>query len=97
MTEGEILQLGRLARIRLNEEEVHSFNTEIEAILSYVGQINSLVAPSAVEKKAGAVHNVLREDEVTNTPGMYTKVLLAEMPDTKGEFLRVQKILGTTD
>lgn len=97
MTKDEVLHLSRLARIRIDDDEVEQFTTEIEAILEYVSQLNDLVTPAALEKSVGAVHNVFREDEITNTPGEYTDAIMAEAPATKGRFLEVKKILKTDD
>jgi Asp-tRNA(Asn)/Glu-tRNA(Gln) amidotransferase C subunit len=37
--------------------------------------------------------NIFRQDEVTNEPDQYTKDILAEMPQTKGRYMAVKKIL----
>lgn len=94
MTKEEILHLGELARIRLTDDEVQKLQGDITNILEYVGVVNDVVTDAALEKKVGVVHNVFREDEITNEPGAYTQVLLAEMPETKGKFLKVKKILN---
>ena len=94
MTKEEILHLGELARIRLSEEKVEKLQGEITNILEYVGVVDDVVTDAALEKKVGVVHNVFREDEITNEPGAYTDVLLAEMPETQGTFLKVKKILN---
>lgn len=97
MKKADILQLGSLARIRLEDSEVASFGTDIQSILAYVSKIDELVTPTDMQKKVGPVYNIFRADVVTNQPGMYSEVLLAQMPDTKGDFLRVKKILNQTD
>lgn len=94
MTKEELLHLGELARIRLTDEEVAGLQTETAAILEYVGKINEVVKDGALEKKVGPVFNVFREDEVTIEPGTYTEALLAEMPETEKNMLKVKKILN---
>lgn len=94
MTKEEILHLGELARIRLSDEKVEKLQEEITNILEYVGVVDDVVTDAALEKKVGVVHNVFREDEITNEPGSYTDALLAEMPETQGKFLKVKKILN---
>ena len=94
MTKEEILHLGELARIKLSDDEVEKLQGDITNILEYVSVVDDVVTDAALEKKVGAVHNVFREDEVTNDPGSYTDALLAEMPETKGRFLKVKKILN---
>lgn len=94
MTKEEILHLGTLARIKLDEEEVEKLQGDITSILEYVGVVNDEVTDAALEKKVGSVYNVFREDEITNEPGAYTDDLLASMPETKDRFLKVKKILN---
>ena len=97
MTKEEIVQLSTLARITLTEDEVETLQGEISSILEYVSQIDAVVDTGAVEKKVGPVHNVFREDEVTNKPEEHTETLMAEMPKTQGRFLKVPKILQNDD
>lgn len=94
MTKDEILHLGELARIKLGDEEVEKLQGEITNILEYVSAVDEAVTDAALQKKVGVVHNVFREDEVTNEPGSFTDDLLASMPETKGRFLKVKKILN---
>jgi len=93
MTKEEILHLGQLARIRINEQEVEGLQKDISAILEYVGTINDVVDEGKLEKVPGPVYNVFREDTVTNEPGSYTKELLDEMPARHGDYLEVKKII----
>lgn len=93
MTKEEILHLGTLSRVSLSDEEVAKFNPEIDAILEYVGQVSEIVSDIG-EKTAGVVHNVFREDEVTNEPGAYTSDIVAAFPDKQDNFLKVKKILN---
>ena len=95
MTKEDVLELGEMARIKLTDEEVEKFTTEIDSILGYVSAINDIVADyGALTKKVGPVHNVFREDEVTNTPGEYTEAITAAFPDKEGPYLKVKKILN---
>lgn len=94
MTKEEILHLGTLARIRLTDTEVETLQDEIERILGYVSSVNEIVAEQGITKKVGAVHNVMREDAITNPPHTYDDALLAEMPARDGRYLKVKKILN---
>lgn len=94
MTKEEILHLGTLSRVRLNTTEVDKLHTEIEDILEYVSKINSIVADAALTKEVGPVHNVFREDEITNEPGSFTGDLVAAFPESDGQYLKVKKILN---
>ncbi len=95
MTREEVQHLAALARIELTEAELEKFTTELSAVLSYVGKVNDLVGDEALGTSAlGARHNVFREDVVTNTAGQYTADLLAEMPETDGQYMKVKKIIA---
>lgn len=94
MTKEEILHLGALSRIHLSEDEVLKFNTEIDAILDYVGAVDRIAADASSDHKVGSLHNVFREDEITNEPGSYTADITAEFPAKEGAHLKVKKILN---
>ncbi|MEM9336362.1 MAG: Asp-tRNA(Asn)/Glu-tRNA(Gln) amidotransferase subunit GatC [Patescibacteria group bacterium] len=97
MTKEQILHLGNLARIKLSEEEVEQFNSEITAVLEYVSTVNDIAGDAALTKQVGARYNIFRQDEVTNEPGQFTEDLLREMPETDGRHLKVKKILNQDD
>lgn len=94
MTKEEIQTLGNLSRISLTEAEIERFQVEIDAILGYVGAINEIVADNSLTKTVGAVHNVFRDDVVTNESGQHTEVITKAFPETDGEYLKVKKILN---
>jgi aspartyl/glutamyl-tRNA(Asn/Gln) amidotransferase C subunit len=96
MTREEILALGRLARIRVSDAEADNLQKEIDAILGYVSTINDLVTDAGTMRTTPMV-NVFRADVVTNEPDQYTEALLAAMPERRGRFMQVKKILGGTD
>ncbi|MFT5036529.1 MAG: aspartyl-tRNA(Asn)/glutamyl-tRNA(Gln) amidotransferase subunit C [Candidatus Azotimanducaceae bacterium] len=94
MTKEEILHLGTLARIKLTDNEVVKLQEEITSILGYVSSIDAVVKDGALIKEVGPVHNVFREDVISNEPNEYTEAILNEMPDRDGQYLRVKKILN---
>lgn len=93
MTKEEILHLGRLSRIKMTDEEVVAFKAEIDPILEYVSAVNDLVDSGDLRKVPGAVHNVFRDDIVSNEPGFYTKDIVAAFPASRDGLLEVKKIL----
>lgn len=93
MTKEEILHLGKLSRIKMSDAEVESFKTEIDSILAYVGAVDRLVDSGDLRKVPGAVHNVFRDDVVTNEPNAFTKDIVAAFPKSRGGWLEVKKIL----
>jgi aspartyl-tRNA(Asn)/glutamyl-tRNA(Gln) amidotransferase subunit C len=93
MTAEEIKHLGTLSRLSLTEAEVATFSQEIDAILAYVGTVSAIAGDGALPKVVGKVHNPLRKDVVTNTPGAQTEVLLAAAPKRTGQYVEVMKII----
>ncbi len=95
MTKEETLHLAKLARIELSDAEIDKFTTEMSAILEYVSTVTDIVGDDTLTApQVGAKYNVFRKDEVTNEADEYTADLLAEMPQTQGRFMVVQKILN---
>ncbi len=97
MTKEEIRHLGNLARLALSETEVEAFAQELEAILGYVSKVSDIAGDGALPKVVGVTKNVMRSDEVTNTPGQYTDVLLESAPDRVGRLVKVKKILDQSE
>lgn len=96
MTKEEILHLGTLSRIALNEEEVATFGESITAILAYVSEIQS-IAGTNVGAELPTLRNVFRKDEVTNEPGSFTEDILNEAPCRHGAYIEVKKILSNDE
>ena len=55
--------VGILAKLELNEEEKEQAKKDMESMLDYVDKLNELDTPLS---HVFPVHNVFREDEVTN-------------------------------
>ena len=87
----ELKKLSKLARIEISEEEAERLTSEIDSILGYVGQIKDVVGN--IKKEVPKLHNVMREDVVTNTSRQYTDDILNDAPDREGDYIKVKKIL----
>jgi aspartyl-tRNA(Asn)/glutamyl-tRNA(Gln) amidotransferase subunit C len=95
ITTADIEKLASLARIKISEEGKESMTKDIESILEYVGQVKNIKQDSVSESKnVPLVHNVMREDVVTNVSGAHTEDLLSAAPHREGNYLKVKKILG---
>lgn len=98
MKKEEVAHLAKLARIKVTDEELKQLEAELSSIVSYVGAVSEIAADGDDNSpQVGAVHNVFRADEVTNTADEYTNDLLNEMPATDGRYMKVQKILKTEE
>jgi aspartyl-tRNA(Asn)/glutamyl-tRNA(Gln) amidotransferase subunit C len=96
ITKTDIEKLAELSRLHVTEEEKESLVTRLDAIISYVAQIEK-VGPSSTSGQAHSspalMKNVVREDANPHETGMYTEALLSEAPQREGDFLKVKKIL----
>ncbi|MEO8638159.1 MAG: Asp-tRNA(Asn)/Glu-tRNA(Gln) amidotransferase subunit GatC [Candidatus Taylorbacteria bacterium] len=93
ITGEDIDKLAALSRIELNSEEKSRFQKEIDSILSYVGEIKEVTSSVKKEKVVLGVHNVFREDSGPHQSGIFTEVILSNMPEREGQYLKVKKIL----
>lgn len=89
----DIEKLAKLARIKLTEEEKESFLKEIDPILGYVAQLKEVSSTVSGEKKAGEHRNIMREDSDPVSSGLNTDVIVANMPESQNNYLKVKKIM----
>jgi aspartyl-tRNA(Asn)/glutamyl-tRNA(Gln) amidotransferase subunit C len=89
----DIEKLAKLARIELTTEEKENLLKEVDPILGYVAQLKEVVSSVGETKKAGELRNVTREDVNPNETESNTKVLVADMPESQDNYLKVKKIL----
>jgi len=93
ITADDVRKVALLARLDLAEETVATYTTQLERILDYVGQLETVdtegVPPTT---RAVEVVNVMRADLVSPTP--VREELLELAPQRQGDFIRVPKILA---
>ena len=88
-----VKKLAILARIGLKEGEGEKLAQDIESILGYVSEVQS-VQGSELQPSAGELRNVMREDGPATPPGTHTEKLLASLPHREGRYVKVKKILN---
>ncbi len=88
----ELKKLAALARIEVSEEELPKFTKEFEAILAYVGQLETLDVPGEGEEKP-PLRNVMREDGEPHATEMYTERLVEQFPVREGNALVVKQVI----
>lgn len=88
-----VLDVAKLARIDLTDEEAKRYQTQMDEILNYVEQLNQIdvegIEPTA---HAAAVFDVVREDVATGTSIDREKVL-ANAPDTALDQIKMPKVI----
>ena len=87
-----VKRIGRLARIRIEEDEVAGYQNELNAILGFVEQLDE-VDVSGVEPMTSVTPMTLRrrEDEVTD--GGYAEKIVSNAPLSEDNFFMVPKVV----
>jgi aspartyl-tRNA(Asn)/glutamyl-tRNA(Gln) amidotransferase subunit C len=93
-TTEEVKKLAALARVTIGEEELEKFTGEFDAILAYVGQLESLELPADLKGEKPALRNVMRIDGEPTTPGVNTEKIVAQFPLREGNALEVKQIIS---
>jgi len=92
ITRAEVEHVSRLARLALTETELDALTGEMDAILDYVEQLNSLdtegIVPTA---HAVPMDNAFREDTVK--PGFTVEQALSNAPDASEHAFRVRRVI----
>lgn len=88
----DVEHLSGLSRLAISDSEKKLLQHDLEEILAYVSQVTK-VAAELGEPVAGELRNVMRDDENSHEPGIYTEDILAQAPAREGNRVFVKKIL----
>ncbi len=87
-----VRRIGRLARIRIEDEEVEGYRQEINAILGFVEQLDE-VDVTGVEPMTSVTPMSLRRRPDQVTDGGYPERIVANAPLTEDNFFMVPKVV----
>jgi aspartyl-tRNA(Asn)/glutamyl-tRNA(Gln) amidotransferase subunit C len=87
-----VKRIGRLARIRVEENEVEKYQGEINAILGFVEQLSE-VNVEGVEPMTSVTPMQLRRREDAVTDGGYPERIVKNAPLTEDNFFMVPKVI----
>jgi aspartyl-tRNA(Asn)/glutamyl-tRNA(Gln) amidotransferase subunit C len=87
-----VRRIAKLARIRLEEQEVAQLQAELNGILGWIEQLNE-VDVEGVEPLTGVAQMTLRMREDVVTDGGIADRVLANAPERKGAFFTVPKVV----
>lgn len=90
-TEFELDTLSKLARIDIAQGEKEKMLADMQAILGYISEINSV--EGELTRGEEDVFNVVREDIVTRETASNTKAILANAPKVKNGYVEVEQVL----
>jgi aspartyl-tRNA(Asn)/glutamyl-tRNA(Gln) amidotransferase subunit C len=86
----DIEKLAELSKIELSDVEKNTLLKDLDGILAYVKQIESVDVPDMKEEYTH--RNIWREDEIKN-PEFSKELITGQFPDAQDGFLKVKKIL----
>ena len=87
-----VRRIASLARIHVGDAEVATLQTELNAILGWIEQLNE-VDVEGVEPLTGAAQMALKMREDVVTDGGYVEKVLANAPERAGNFYAVPKVV----
>ena len=87
-----VRRIGRLARIRITEEEVAAFEGELNAILGFVEQLNA-VDVEGIEPMTSVTPMQLRRRDDVVSDGGYAEKIVANAPISEDDFFVVPKVV----
>ena len=93
ISSNEVNKVAQLARLELNESEIHKHATQLEKILEYIKQLEKINTDNIpCTTRAIEVINVLRKDEKQDYEN--SEELLELAPSRENKFFKVPKIIN---
>lgn len=93
MTNEEILHIARLARLRIDPEELPEYAAKLESVLEYVQKLQQLDTEGVPELPHGAgLSNVFRGDVVVPCDEDVRARIVAAFPHREGDLLKVPAV-----
>ncbi|WP_421760030.1 Asp-tRNA(Asn)/Glu-tRNA(Gln) amidotransferase subunit GatC [Devosia sp.] len=87
-----VKRIGRLARIRIEESEVETYQSELNTILGFVEQLSE-VDVTGIEPMTSVTPMVLRQREDKVADGGYPDKIVANAPLSQDNFFMVPKVV----
>ena len=87
-----VKRIGRLARIRIEDNEVAAYQSELNAILGFVEQLAEINV-DGVEPMTSVTPMTLRRRDDVVSDGGYADKIVANAPLTEDNFFMVPKVI----
>ncbi|MGB3335754.1 MAG: Asp-tRNA(Asn)/Glu-tRNA(Gln) amidotransferase subunit GatC [Devosia sp.] len=87
-----VKRIGRLARIRIEENEVAAYQSELNAILGFVEQLSEINV-DGVEAMTSVTPMTLRRRDDVISDGGYADKIVRNAPLTEDNFFMVPKVV----
>ncbi|MEN9852333.1 MAG: Aspartyl/glutamyl-tRNA(Asn/Gln) amidotransferase, subunit [Candidatus Parcubacteria bacterium] len=91
LTIQDIERLAELARIEVSDAEKESFLGDLNSIVGYISEIQSVAGDSL--KPAHTHINVTRPDEITVRSSEYTEQVLQNAPARRADYVQVDQVI----
>ena len=88
----DVKHIAELSRISLTDKEIETFSSQLNKIIEYVEQLNSLDT-KGIEPTSHVIplNNIMRDDSISTS--LSVEEALKNAPDSTGNFYRVPKII----
>jgi aspartyl-tRNA(Asn)/glutamyl-tRNA(Gln) amidotransferase subunit C len=94
LTREDVLKLAQLARLDVSDEEVETFSHELNEILRYVEQLQTVdVTGLTPTSQVTGLTNVMRDD-VVDDYGVSADDLLRNVPHVQDSHIKVKRMIG---
>ena len=87
-----VKRIGRLARIRIEENEVEAYQSELNAILGFVEQLSEINV-DGVEPMTSVTPMTLRRRDDVISDGGYAEAVVESAPLAEDNFFMVPKVI----
>lgn len=88
----DVLKLARLSKLSLSEDQLERFRRELEEIVGYVEQLQSVdVSGLEPTNQVTGLTNVMRDDIITEYAS--PEELLKNAPAREGSLIKVKRVL----
>ena len=94
LSKEDVQHIASLARIRLSDAELESFQKDLGITLDFVGRLNEVdTADTAPTSQVTGLANVYREDEASGEGvGCEPEALLLQAPERDGNHVKVKAV-----
>jgi aspartyl-tRNA(Asn)/glutamyl-tRNA(Gln) amidotransferase subunit C len=93
LSRDDVLKLARLSRLKLTDEEIEKYRTELSSILEYVQMLNAVdVTGLEPTYQVTGLKNVMRDDEIKPYQAK-PKELLENAPEVQNNQFKVRRVL----
>lgn len=93
LSRDDVLKLAKLSRLKLTDQEIEKFRSELSEILEYVEKLNAVdTSTEEPTYQVTGLKNVMRSDEIYDY-GLSPEELLKNAPDTSDHQFKVKRVL----